>query len=323
MEIYTFRNCKQKEGQTLDEYLTELRKLAKHCEFTNINREILSQLIQHCRSNQLRRRALREPDKGLEDIIQSGRAMELSDSQAQAMERHVDQAVNKVDVSGPKQFSRSARGEKRYHSSKKLNKQCWKCGGVFPHKENKPCPARDKNCHKCQKMEHFQSVCRSKKDNVKKEKVQVMTQHKDSTESDSDDYCYGIKVVESGINRVKCPYATVSLNKHKLKLLVDSGSSVNILDEDEYVKVGSPQLLKKKGSCELVPYGGGKISLLGTCDLMLETEKRYDVVKFYVVKGANGSLLGYPTADCLEIIKVVNSIDGTKKKVEYDFPHLF
>ena len=64
MEIYTFRNCKQKEGQTLDEYLTELRKLAKHCEFTDIDKEILSQLIQHCRSNQLRRRALREPDKG-------------------------------------------------------------------------------------------------------------------------------------------------------------------------------------------------------------------------------------------------------------------
>ena len=145
MEIYTFRNCKQKEGQTLDEYLTELRKLAKHCEFTDIDKEILSQLIQHCRSNQLRRRALREPDKGLEDVIQLGRAMELSDSQAQAMERHVDQPVNKVSLSGPKKFNRSARGGKHYHSSKKPSKQCWKCGGVFSHKET-ACPARDKKC---------------------------------------------------------------------------------------------------------------------------------------------------------------------------------
>ena len=95
MEIYTLRNCEPKEGQTLDEYLTELRKLAKHCEFTDIEKEILSQLIQYCRFNQFRRRALREPDKGLEDVIQLGRAMELSDSQAQAMERHVDQPVKK------------------------------------------------------------------------------------------------------------------------------------------------------------------------------------------------------------------------------------
>mgnify|MGYP003688415519 CR=1 FL=1 len=95
MEIYTLRNCEQKEGQTVDEYLTDLRKLAKHCEFTDIEKEILSQLIQYCRFNQFRRRALREPDKGLEDVIQLGRAMELSDSQAQAMERHVDQPVKK------------------------------------------------------------------------------------------------------------------------------------------------------------------------------------------------------------------------------------
>ncbi|XP_033756113.1 uncharacterized protein LOC117338858 [Pecten maximus] len=69
MEIYKFTSCKQKEGQTLDEYVAELRTLARDCDFKDLNKEILSQLIQHCRSNQLRRRALREPGKGLEDII--------------------------------------------------------------------------------------------------------------------------------------------------------------------------------------------------------------------------------------------------------------
>ena len=68
-------------------------------------------------------------------------------------------------------------------------------------------------------------------------------------------------------------------------MLVDMGSSVNILDEEEYSKVGRPRLLEKNKSRELVPYGGGKIPVLGTCDLMLETEKSYDVFTFYVVKG--------------------------------------
>ncbi|XP_062593850.1 uncharacterized protein LOC134255343 [Saccostrea cucullata] len=179
MEIYTFRNCKQKQGQTLDEYLTELRKFAKHCEFTNTDKEILSQIIQSCRSNQLRRRALREPDKGLEDIIQLGRSLELSDSQAQAMERHVDQTVNKLHVRSSRQSSGASRGGKRYQSTRKPDKHCWKCGGVFPHKGDKPCPAHNQKCHKCQKMGHFKSVCRSKKDTKvrMKEKVQFMTQH--------------------------------------------------------------------------------------------------------------------------------------------------
>ena len=53
-----------------------------------------------------------------------------------------------------------------------------------------------------------------------------MTQYSDSAGSDShvDDYCYGIKVVESGVNRVRGPYPNVTVNKHKLKMLVDSGS---------------------------------------------------------------------------------------------------
>ncbi|VDI12352.1 Hypothetical predicted protein [Mytilus galloprovincialis] len=68
MEVYKFRTHKQKEGQSLDEFVTELRKLAKTCEFTNVDKEILSQVIQNCKSNRLRRRALREPDKTLNDI---------------------------------------------------------------------------------------------------------------------------------------------------------------------------------------------------------------------------------------------------------------
>ncbi|XP_062593849.1 uncharacterized protein LOC134255342 [Saccostrea cucullata] len=129
--------------------------------------------------------------------------------------------------------------------------------------------------------------------------------------------------MKSGENRVKGPYAEVSVNKHKLKLLVDSGSSVNILDEADYIKVGRPKLRRRKEHCELVPYGGGKIPVLGTCDLTLEREKSYDIVRFYVVKGVNGSLLGYPTADSLQIIKLVNNVNDIKKKVEDDFPQLF
>mgnify|MGYP000609158785 CR=1 FL=1 len=40
-----------------------------NCEFTNTDGAILQQLIQNCCSNQLQRRALREPDKSLNDIF--------------------------------------------------------------------------------------------------------------------------------------------------------------------------------------------------------------------------------------------------------------
>ena len=86
MEIYTFRSYKQLENQTLDEYVMELRTLSKTCEFDNVDNEILQQIIQNCRSTQLRRRALREPGKSLSDILTLGRMLEQSDKQAAAIE---------------------------------------------------------------------------------------------------------------------------------------------------------------------------------------------------------------------------------------------
>ena len=72
MEIFNFRSCKQKSSQSLDDFVIELRTLSKTCEFANPEAEILSQVIQHCSSSRLRKRALREPDKSLTEILTLG-----------------------------------------------------------------------------------------------------------------------------------------------------------------------------------------------------------------------------------------------------------
>ncbi len=87
MEIFNFRSCKQKSNQSLDDFVTELRKLSQTCEFANTEAEILSQVIQHCRS-------LREPDKSLTEILALGRSVELADQQAAAIE---DETVTAID----------------------------------------------------------------------------------------------------------------------------------------------------------------------------------------------------------------------------------
>ena len=44
--VYEFRKSEQLASETLDSFLTRLRTLAKYCEFTNIDNEILSQITQ-------------------------------------------------------------------------------------------------------------------------------------------------------------------------------------------------------------------------------------------------------------------------------------
>ncbi|XP_061176120.1 uncharacterized protein K02A2.6-like [Saccostrea echinata] len=81
-EIYKFRQAKQNSSETMDSYHTRLRQLAENCEFEDIDREIKSQVIQGCESSRLRRKALREPDLTLQQILDSARAMEVSQLQA-------------------------------------------------------------------------------------------------------------------------------------------------------------------------------------------------------------------------------------------------
>ena len=102
---------------------------------------------------------------------------------------------------------------------------------------------------------------------------------------------------------------------------------MNILDEADYAKIGKPALQERNARGKLVPYGGvGSIKVIGTCDLKLETGESYDATNFHVVKGRSGSLLGYPVASRMNIIKVISKIDDIPPegaKVEENFQHIF
>ena len=62
--------------------------------------EILSQLIQNCKSNRLRRRALRESDNQLAGILALGRTLEMAGTQASVTEK--TEHVNAVQMRNPK-----------------------------------------------------------------------------------------------------------------------------------------------------------------------------------------------------------------------------
>ena len=69
----------------MDSFHTRLRTLAKTCEFGDADKEIKEQIILSCKSNALRRKALRE-DLDLTALLKAGRALELSETQAKEVE---------------------------------------------------------------------------------------------------------------------------------------------------------------------------------------------------------------------------------------------
>ena len=80
-EVYRFR-----EQESLDNFHTRLRNMAKVCEFHDENFEIEEQIIIGGRSSRIRKRALRDPDYSLKDMLIDGRRDETSDYQAKDIE---------------------------------------------------------------------------------------------------------------------------------------------------------------------------------------------------------------------------------------------
>ena len=65
-ETFQFRQAKQKSDEMVEQFVICLRKLAVNCEFSALDKELKSAVIQNCSSKRLRRFVLRE-----DDIVQS------------------------------------------------------------------------------------------------------------------------------------------------------------------------------------------------------------------------------------------------------------
>ena len=144
----------------MDEYHTRLQQLATHCEFHDKDAKVKSQIISGCSSKRVRRKALREANLTLQELLDFGRSLEISEGQATGIENATtsmsDLQVNKVKFR-PKGQRDSTKT--RRHTRVKT---CFNCGGSYPHMQGKSCPARCKLCRVCQKPNHFERVCRSK-----------------------------------------------------------------------------------------------------------------------------------------------------------------
>ena len=123
LQEFEFRSLKQEPGELIDAYVSQLRRKAKHCNFADVDKELTLQIIQCTTSSRLRRRAIREA-LDLTNIIKAGRGYEASERAAKLIEGDKTEEVNKI---------------KHMHKQKKNSqnneKQCYKCGESWPHKD--------------------------------------------------------------------------------------------------------------------------------------------------------------------------------------------
>ncbi|KAK3103818.1 hypothetical protein FSP39_022146 [Pinctada imbricata] len=224
---------KQLQEETVDQFATRLRQKPKHCDFADNDGEIKSQIIQGCTSNDLRRKALRD-NLDLTKLLST--AMEIANKQADKMRK--SEETNAVRQ---KPFSKPNIKQSNSQSKERKKQKCRNCGGRYPHRSS--CPAFVQICDYCNKENHFASQCLKRKTRERR-KVQNVDENSASssdgensfTSSKSEDetttkgaYSFGVKAKVHQIG--KLPKTEIRLNDHKIKIIVDTGSSINIVEE--------------------------------------------------------------------------------------------
>ena len=130
-----FRQARQQPQETLDQFATRLRQLASSCEFTSVDKEIKSQIILSCSSSRLRRRALREPTITMKGLLDLGRAMELSETQASGIESQSSAPFDEVNYTRASQRSPAREPISRLST-------CGHCRNAYPYPQGQlSCPA--------------------------------------------------------------------------------------------------------------------------------------------------------------------------------------
>ena len=148
-EVFMFGQLKQRESESLDDFIIRLRTAAVRCEFvaTAVDAEIKKQVISGCRDPRLKKKILAEPGIKLADIQTKARVEESADTQAKAIN-----AIGEGVVSVKMEPICAVRGAK-----------CFACGQAYPHEVD--CPAKDKRCNVCGELGHFAAskFCKKKK----------------------------------------------------------------------------------------------------------------------------------------------------------------
>ena len=152
-ERFRFHRRQQTVGETVKEFVAELRRLAKHCEFGSYLDEALrDRFVCGLRSEAVQKKLLTETN------LTFAKAVEIAHSAESATE-NARQLQSRTGAAASSQLH-TARDVCKVYTSRRdpLTKCCYGCGKS----NHKPaqCPFRKAKCHQCGKTGHIKAVCR-------------------------------------------------------------------------------------------------------------------------------------------------------------------
>ncbi|XP_064402603.1 uncharacterized protein K02A2.6-like [Halichondria panicea] len=287
VERYTFFTRVQHSGETINDYVAQLRKIAKHCQFgETLNDMLRDRIVCGCRDKKLQYKLLADPALTFDSALAVAKASELADrgtrnlsGQDASVNRLLDNRRRKPPLPREKPPSIGP------------TQPCFRCGAAHP---ATTCKFRTSTCHYCKKQGHISKVCRkrtrdSKADKTASRSTNQLTGSNDDDEEDTDEY----SLFYSSAGRTQPITVPVTLNGLDTTMEIDTGAALSVMNEHTYRSLWpkrKPPL--KPTSIRLKTYTGEHIVVKGIIRVHVLYQAQQAELDLLVVAGKGPSLLG-------------------------------
>ena len=323
-QIFAFDQMRQREAESMDDFVVRLRQAASLCGFgDSTDKELKRRIIAGCRSKQLRQHILEKGNIELKDILDKARTAEVSSTQASAIESAIKKessfkaepiaAVKRAGWrSNAKEGTREVEDSRRRDSKLKKERKCFTCGREFPHK-NGECPAKKQKCNSCGKVGHFAGTrtCKQQVNAIDKAANFALD---DSTSSSNTGYFFAVgRAIEQR------PREVVSIGGIGIRMLIDSGAWDNLIDQVAYERLKSKVTLRECHSM-LHAYESDKpLRFIGQFDAEATCNERTIRATFKVTTGRAGCLLSHRASRQLGLFqkKAFEPVDGDDDQADH------
>ena len=296
-ERYKFNMCTQSVSESLDSYLSRLRKLSKTCEYADLTDGLIKdRIVVGIRENSVRKRLLQDEKLTLDKCVDMCRAAESTQAKVKSMSGAT--AVSSEDVH---HLKRKVKPHHTPYARKKQeipNRRCKYCGKDC---EKGNCPAFGKRCMTCSKFNHFASECRQGERKEKSRAFRNVRQFDLEDDSESDSY-FDIFNRNNGSTKLKIFANMLVVNAQKtLKFQLDSGATAN-LTAKKYV----PKECIEEEENTLRMSDKSELKTYGTCSLTLKNPKTAErfSVQFIIAGDEFTPLLGLAAIQTMQLIEI-------------------
>ena len=296
-ERFRFHKRDQQDGETISDYVAELKRLSLHCNFgENLNDAVRDRLVCGLRSESIQKRLLSDTELEVKKAVALAVAMETAAKDSIELRNRGQREVNKLSRRPEQRKDAYVRPSNNRNDNEVPGDFCFRCG-----KRHNPetCYFKNEECHNCHRRGHIARKCLQRRKAPtfgqrpwKTNKVHTVDQESEGDSDLADSVIANIGVTEKDVHTVDdAIWVHPNVAGKTLKMELDTGSAVSIVSLADYLKLYK-HLDLQPTEVLLRSYTGERIKPKGKLRVPVKYKNQRSTLDLYVVSTRGPALLG-------------------------------